>query len=69
MSSPAAREHWRNKRTAMIEYFCASNGFKLDALNEGYQLRIEDSFDFYPTNVGGTSYLLVSVVIGTLKLT
>jgi len=34
----------------MIEYFCASNGFKLDALNEGYQLRIEDSFDFYPTN-------------------
>lgn len=50
MSSSAARENWRTKRTAMIERFCASNGFKLDALNSGYQLRIEDSFDFYPTN-------------------
>lgn len=50
MSSPAARERWRNKRTAMVEHFCRANNFKLERLNQGYQLRIEDSFDFYPTN-------------------
>lgn len=50
MSSPAARERWRNKRTDIVTKFCADNNFRLEFLNQGYQLRIEDCFDVYPTN-------------------
>lgn len=50
MSSSEARAKWRNKRTNYVINFCAQNNFKLDFLNQGYQLRIENVFDFYPTN-------------------
>lgn len=50
MSSPEARERWRTKRTDEIEHFCSKNGFSLVPLNNGYQLRIENVIDVYPTN-------------------
>jgi hypothetical protein len=50
MSSPQARERWRNKRTTIVGNFCRQYGFKLEALNHGFQLRIENLVDVYPTN-------------------
>ena len=50
MSSSAARQHWREKRTEIVEQFCRHNSFKLEYLNQGYQLRIEGVMDVYPTN-------------------
>lgn len=50
MSSAAARERWRANRTRFVREFCTTYGFKLESLNHGYQLRIEDVLDVYPTN-------------------
>lgn len=50
MSSAAARERWRHKRTQYVLNFCTIHEFKLERLNEGYQLRIEGVMDVYPTN-------------------
>lgn len=50
MSSPAAREYYRKKRTEMVEKFCRKADFVLVPLNSGYQLRIENVLDVYPVN-------------------
>lgn len=50
MSSSAARERWRNKRTEQINKFAADNVLRLHYLNNGYQIRVEGLVDFYPTN-------------------
>lgn len=50
MSSSAARERWRAKRTKVVEDFCREYNFSLNPLNHGYQLRIENLLDVYPTN-------------------
>lgn len=50
MSSSEAREYWRGKRTKIITDFCAKYGMSVNPLNNGYQLRIENLVDIYPTN-------------------
>lgn len=50
MSSPAAREFYRKKRTDIVLKFCKRNDFVLVPLNSGYQLRIENVLDVYPVN-------------------
>ena len=50
MSSPQARSRHRERRTVMVEKFCARFDMSLNPLNNGYQLRIENVLDVYPTN-------------------
>lgn len=50
MSSPQARSRHRDRRTVMVEKFCAKFDMSLNPLNNGYQLRIENVLDVYPTN-------------------
>lgn len=50
MSSSAARQHWRETRTKLVIDFCKKYDMSLVPLNNGYQLRIENLVDIYPTN-------------------
>lgn len=48
--SKATKQRSRNHNTTAVGNFCRSYGMKLESLNNGYQLRIEDVLDVYPTN-------------------
>lgn len=50
MSSATARQRWRDKRTAQVQKFCRDYDMSLNPMNNGYQLRVENLVDFYPTN-------------------
>jgi hypothetical protein len=50
MSSKEAREDWRRHRTHIVMLFCKNFDMSVLALNNGYQLRIENLVDVYPTN-------------------
>lgn len=50
MSSPEARERWRGKRTQQVKQFCDKHDMTFNPMNNGYQLRVENLVDFYPTN-------------------
>jgi hypothetical protein len=50
MSSSEARERWRIKRTNIVIEYCQINNLTLETLNKGYQFRIQNALDVYPTN-------------------
>lgn len=50
MSSPAARQRWFERRTQILDAFCAKYDLRINLLNRGYQQRVENLVDFYPVN-------------------
>ena len=50
MSSSYARSQHRERRTAIVRKFCKRFDIRSHSLNNGYQLRIENVLDVYPTN-------------------
>lgn len=50
MSSSQARSEWRERRTKIIYDYAKQYDLSVVELNSGYQLRINNILDIYPTN-------------------
>ena len=50
MASSQARSEWRERRTKIIMDYAKKYDLHVVPLNDGYQLRIDNIIDIYPTN-------------------